>query len=99
MMNEEALFEQFNEVNYHNLIIAIRFGGKIMFGEEAMQTLRSRNYNFDQIFSKWEFEFMSKLDLGDKWGKYAEHAPILFQIPDGINATQRNPRPYNINIK
>lgn len=76
-------------------IIAIRFDGLILFGNKAIEMLAIRNGQYDQILSIAEFKLLSKLDLGDKWGKYAELAPILFEIPIGTTPQQRNPNPFN----
>lgn len=75
-------------------IIAIRFDKLILFGNEALQMLAIKNGQYDQILSIAEFKLLSRLDLGDKWGKYAELAPILFEVPKETTPQQRNPNPY-----
>lgn len=74
-------------------IIAIRFGSKIRFGQEALNELRSKE-DYDQLLSRSEFKMMSRMDLGEKWGKYAEHAPTLFRLPEDTEFGVRLVRPY-----
>jgi hypothetical protein len=78
-------------------IIAIRFGSKIMFGQSALDMIAALN-DYDQIISLAEFKMMAKMDLGDKWGKHAETAPVLFELPVETPFNLRNPNPYNHRI-
>ena len=73
-------------------IIAIRFGGMILFGEQALDQLRLLE-DYDQLISREEFKMMSRFDLGEKWGKYAEHAPTLFRLEKGTPMNVRQVRP------
>lgn len=81
-----------------NKIIAIRFGEMIYFGREALNKLKEHDFNYCQLISRLEFEMMSRFDLGDKWGKYADNAPILFTLKKDIPLDIRIPRPYGIKI-
>jgi hypothetical protein len=74
-------------------IIAIRFGEVIHFGQVAMELLHDKQ-DYDQLISRSEFKFMSRLDLGDKWGKYAEYSPTLFFLNDEVDYNVRLIRPY-----
>lgn len=74
-------------------IIAIRFGGMIRFGEEALKELKAKE-DYCQLLSRSEFKMMSRMDLGEKWGDYAEHAPTLFRLPEDTEFSVRLTRPY-----
>lgn len=74
-------------------IIAIRFGSMIRFGEQALQELKVKE-DYCQLISRSEFKMMSRMDLGKKWGDYAEHAPTLFRLPEDTEFIVRQPRPY-----
>ncbi len=67
---------------YHGLdeIIAIRFkDDKILFGMEAVnRAIADKTYK--QLLSKYEFRLLTYFDLGAKWAKYAEIAPVLFKL-------------------
>lgn len=73
-------------------IIAIRFGSTIFFGQEALDRLKVQKC-YDQLISRSEFEFMSKLDLGEKWGMYAKEAPTLFKLDHDTPFDIRRPNP------
>jgi len=72
-------------------IIAIRFDDIILFGQRALDTLNQKQ-DYDQLISLAEFKFMSRLDLGEKWGKYAEISPILFELKPGTALNIRQPK-------
>ncbi|HLX54270.1 MAG TPA: hypothetical protein VKR58_10030 [Aquella sp.] len=82
-------------------IIAIRFKtpyeDKILFGQPAIDRLNSEK-SYYQLISKAEFEMMSRMDLGDKWGKYADHSPILFELPKDCSFDIRMPKCISINV-
>ena len=71
-------------------IIAIRFGSKIIFGQAALDRL-NQGEAYDQLMSLAEFKMLSRLDLGDKWGQYAEHAPVLFELKRETSMDVRQP--------
>lgn len=74
-----------------NEIIAIRIGSKILFGQLAIDELKQHK-TYDQLISRAEFKMLAKLDLGDKWGQYAEHAPTLLMLDDKTPFDIRKPR-------
>lgn len=76
-------------------IIGIRFNTIIMSGQPALDKMIQEN-NYDQLISRAEFRFMSKLDLGDKWGQFAETALTLFKLESCADMSIRNPNPMTI---
>lgn len=74
-------------------IIGIRFGGTILFGQNALDRLEEKGY-FDQIISKAEFKLLSKFDFGEKWRIAAEAMPVIMMIEKDLSARERNPNPY-----
>ena len=79
--------------NEWDQIIAIRFGGLVCFGQDAVDKLKSFD-DYDQIFSRAEFRLLARFDLGEKWAQYAEAAPIIFDIIEPLTSEERNPRPF-----
>jgi hypothetical protein len=77
-----------------NKIIGIRFKNEyediILFGKEALNRL-NKEKNYYQLISKEEFELMSRFDLGNKWGLYADNSPIIFELSQDTNFEIRYP--------
>jgi hypothetical protein len=73
-------------------IIAIRFGMRIYFGQQAIDLLKEK-MEYDQLISRSEFKMMARMDLGDKWGEYAEHALTLFPLDEKTPFEVRQPNP------
>jgi hypothetical protein len=74
-------------------IIAIRFGGTILLGHNAIEEIKRRG-DYDQLLSRAEFKMLSRMDLGDKWEMYADDAPTLFTLPKDTAFNIRMIRPY-----
>ncbi len=71
-------------------IIAIRFkDDKILFGMEAVNRVIT-DKTYTQLLSKAEFRLLTYFDLGAKWAKYADIAPVLFKL-DGWDMNVRAP--------
>ena len=62
-------------------IIAIRFGDKILFGNNALARFK-QEHGYTQLISRECFRFMSKLDTGDKWIAFANESPTIFELSD-----------------
>lgn len=79
-------------------IIAIRFGNMVYFANYALDKMKENDNDYCQLISRLEFKMMNRLDLGDKWVNYAEHAPILFQLNHDTPFDIRMRRPHGIKI-
>lgn len=65
----------------HDQVIGIRFKNewtdKILFGLDAIDQFRSLGSLKFQLVDRLVMKFMSRLDLGEKWGVASEY-PTLF---------------------
>jgi len=87
-MSESAHYKTLDEFNE---IIAIRFWNDVIhFGKKALDLL-NESVRYKQLLSRAEFRLMNRLDLGDKWGKYADIAPTLFLLNKEVPFSVRCP--------
>lgn len=78
-------------------IVGIRFGSVILISQPAIDRLRQER-SYCQLISRAEFKFMADCDVGYKWKKIAEEAPILFKLESKIDIPDRNPNPITMKV-